>query len=65
MNNIDEIFFRGDIQQIREFLLRGVEEVVDPCAYKERGTMCMQSKPFIWKSACSWARGLPRRYSRI
>lgn len=36
MNYIDEIFFRGDIQQIREFLLHGVEGEVDPRAYKER-----------------------------
>ena len=37
MNYIDEIFLRGDIQQIREFLLHGVEELsIDPRTYKER-----------------------------
>lgn len=37
MNYIDEIFLRADIQQIREFLLHGVETThVNPCSYKER-----------------------------
>lgn len=37
MNYIDEIFLRGDIQQIRAFLLHGVEELnIDPHSYKER-----------------------------
>ena len=37
MNCIDEIFIRADIQQIREFLLHGVEENhLDPRPYKER-----------------------------
>lgn len=37
MNYIDEIFTRADIQQIREFLLHGVEENnLDPRPYKER-----------------------------
>lgn len=37
MNYIDEIFARADIQQIREFLLHGVEENnLDPRPYKER-----------------------------
>ena len=37
MNYISEIFTRADIQQIREFLLHGVEEnTVDPRPYKER-----------------------------
>lgn len=35
--NVDEIFMRADIQQIREFLLHGVEEInLDPRPYKER-----------------------------
>jgi len=37
MNYIDDIFTRLDIQQIREFLLHGVEEIdVDPKSCKER-----------------------------
>ena len=37
MNYIDEIFARADIQQIRKFLLHGVEETcVDPRSYRER-----------------------------
>ena len=37
MNYIDEIFARADIQQIRGFLLHGVEETnLDPRPYKER-----------------------------
>ena len=37
MNYIDEIFFRADLQQIREFLLHGTEELrLDPRTYKER-----------------------------
>lgn len=37
MNYIDGIFTRADIQQIREFLLHGVEELnIDPRTYKER-----------------------------
>ena len=37
MNYIDEIFTRADIQQIREFLLHGVEtSSLDPRPYKER-----------------------------
>lgn len=37
MNYIDEIFTRADIQQIREFLLHGVEALaIDPHTYKER-----------------------------
>ena len=37
MNYIDEIFTRADIQQIREFLLHGAEELsIDPRTYKER-----------------------------
>lgn len=36
MNYIDEIFSRGDIQQIREFLLHGVECDTDPRSYNER-----------------------------
>lgn len=37
MNYIDEIFTRADIQQIREFLLHGVEAItIDPRTYKER-----------------------------
>ena len=37
MNCIDEIFIRADIQQIREFLLHGVEETnLDPRPYKGR-----------------------------
>ncbi len=36
MNYIDEIFWRTDIQQIREFLLHGTEGNVDPRPYKER-----------------------------
>ena len=37
MNYIDEIFLRADIQQIREFLLNGVEVTsIDPRPYKQR-----------------------------
>ena len=36
MDYIDEIFSRADIQQIREFLLHGVECGTDPRSYKER-----------------------------
>lgn len=37
MNYLDEIFIRADIQQIREFLLHGVDENhLDPRPYKER-----------------------------
>lgn len=37
MNYIDQIFLRADIQQIREFLLHGVEELnIDRRPYKER-----------------------------
>lgn len=37
MNYIDEIFLRGDIQQIREFLLHGAGEPnIDPRPYAER-----------------------------
>ena len=36
MNYLDEIFKRGDVQQIREFLLHGVESNTDPSPYKER-----------------------------
>ena len=37
MNYIDEIFARAHIQQIREFLLNGMEEMdVDPRPYKQR-----------------------------
>ena len=45
MNYIDEIFFRGDIQQIREFLLHGVEGEVDPRAYKERQRLPLEVIP--------------------
>lgn len=36
MNYMDRIFMRADIQQIREFLLHGVECGTDPRSYKER-----------------------------
>lgn len=36
MSYISEIFTRADIQQIREFLLHGVEGNADPRPYKER-----------------------------
>lgn len=37
INYIDEIFSRADIQQIRAFLLHGVDEInLDPRPYKER-----------------------------
>lgn len=36
MNYIHEIFTRADIQQIRAFLMDGVEGVTDPRPYKER-----------------------------
>ena len=36
MNYIDEIFARADIQQIRSFLMDGVDSVTDPRPYKER-----------------------------
>lgn len=36
MNYIDEIFLRGNIQQIREFLLHGVTCDTDPRSYIER-----------------------------
>lgn len=37
MNYIDEIFLRADIQQIRAFLLNGMEIVcTDPRPYKQR-----------------------------
>lgn len=37
MNYLDEIFIRADIQQIREFLLHGIDESnVDPRPYKDR-----------------------------
>nr|WP_317413479.1 hypothetical protein [uncultured Solibaculum sp.] len=37
MNYIDEFFLRADIQQMREFLLNGVEVTcIDPRPYKQR-----------------------------
>lgn len=36
MDYIDEIFTRADIQQVRAFLIDGVEGVTDPRSYKER-----------------------------
>ena len=36
MYYLDELFRRADIQQIREFLLNGVEGSVDPRSYRER-----------------------------
>lgn len=36
MNYMDEIYKRTDIQQIREFLLHGVECKTDPRSYDER-----------------------------
>lgn len=36
MNYISEIFARSDIQQIRAFLLHGVEDSTDPRPYLER-----------------------------
>lgn len=36
MNYIDEIFKRADLQQIREFLLHGVEGQTDPRPYMDR-----------------------------
>lgn len=37
MNYMNEIFWRTDIQQIREFLLHGVEKLnIDTRTYKER-----------------------------
>ncbi len=37
MKYVDDIFARADIQQIREFLLHGVEEnKIDPRPHKER-----------------------------
>lgn len=36
MNYIDEIFARADIQQIRAFLMDGVDCVTDPRPYQER-----------------------------
>ena len=43
MNYMDEIFLRADLQQIREFLLRGGECGVDPRPYKER-IDCVQER---------------------
>lgn len=36
MNYFDEIFFRNNIQQIREFFLNGSDCKVDPRSYEER-----------------------------
>lgn len=51
MNCIDEIFFRADIQNIREFLLNGTECVIDGRSYKERVD-----------SACNQIRGCLRKH---
>lgn len=36
MDYIEQIFYRADIQQIRAFLLYGVEDEIDPRSYRER-----------------------------
>ena len=36
MDYIEQIFSRADIQQIRAFLLHGVEDGIDPHSYRER-----------------------------
>lgn len=52
MNYLDEIFLRTDIQQIREFLLHGVEGSIDPRPYKERAESAERRLTARLRQAC-------------
>ena len=46
MNYIDEIFRRADLQQIREFVLHGVEGQTDPRSYMDRVCAMLPSQMY-------------------